>query len=289
MPRDKLARFVANIHPRARRMTHDWDHNGKWHKDADRINSSQALCVSVFGSLARSRQRKGIMIEIMQRASLEMTPSGTPRIECEYSDPDLLNEKGGISTPTSIDVLARWSDLILTIESKFTESGFGACSQPKNGACNGSFASGSDLRTRTSAPCRLMVWEGRRTPRLYWDIGATLFRPEIITAPLRPCPFASDHYQLMRNLALACAAAQRSSHVRFAFIVAFVEGAPHARELMTTVNHFRDALRTEIRSVVGMVSYEAIAEILRRWKERKLAEFLNRRLASVHDSEVTLP
>lgn len=52
------------------------------------------------------------------------------------------------------------------------------------------------------AACRLTVQDGARRARRYWEVAPSLFRPETLSVP-RPCPFASDPYQLMRNLAFA--------------------------------------------------------------------------------------
>ena len=65
----------------------------------------------------------------------------------EYADEDLLNERGSNTTPTSVDALLAWRDMVIPVESKFTETAFGHCSQVNSGNCSGSFSPGSDKKT----------------------------------------------------------------------------------------------------------------------------------------------
>ena len=139
------------------------------------------------------------------------TRSPPPDIDAEVRElRALLGETGG-GTPTALDGL-------------ITEREFGSCGQlkPNNvkppdrrfdpehperrfANCTGMHAVGSDLKWTTQpagARCRLTVPDGTRRPRHYWDVAPQLFLPPVLTTPQR-CPFSTDAYQLMRNLAFA--------------------------------------------------------------------------------------
>lgn len=282
-------RALANIYPHAWPACSTWPRE-KWHRFADRPNSSQALCVSTFGSLAQRSDSATLCKAILDEANLVLRPLGAPSIECEHtSSADVLNEFGKQTTPTSVDALITWSNAALAIESKFTEAGFGSCSQPGGTArvrspqCTGAFERGSDLKTKTTAPCRLTIWDGDRSPRLYWTIGATLFRPEVLTPPQRPCPFSGEHYQLMRNLCFATAYAQKHRLKSFGFLVMYVGASPYATHLEVQVRQFKDLLLPEVRDAVGTLTYERLSElIIRDGGYLDLAQAIQLRIASVY-------
>ena len=176
-------------------------------------------------------------------------------------------------------MLVSWPTYVLTIESKFREP-LGPCGQMKKSAaaCSGNHAPGSDLRTRTNAPCRLTIQEGQRTPRLYWEVGKRVFQPEVLEVP-RPCPFAGGHYQLMRNMTFAAAFADRAGLKDFGFIVAYVAAASSAKKHTThQVAEFKNMLRPELRDRFGSVSYESISGIVRKRGDTRLAECIDVRL-----------
>lgn len=143
------------------------------------------MCLSVWGTLATRRKRAVVLKDIFAAAGLSLTGTSAPEIVCEDQDPARLNEYPVTATPTSIDVSVRWQGAVLAIESKLTERGFGACGQTaarrdaKSGTtldppCNGRHWPGSDVKIKTAAPCRLRIWDGSRSPRLYWDVGSEL-------------------------------------------------------------------------------------------------------------------
>jgi hypothetical protein len=289
----------------------DWpaDH---WHTGIARPHSSQAVCVSVWGTLAEHPRRDLILADLLEVAGLEVgTPAGA-RITCEAgadgSLSGLLNETGGNTTPTSVDALVRWPGAVVTVESKFTETSFGRCNQTKRridkppgaakerrihlpAACNGTYGIGSDQKTHTRAPCRLQTWDGTRAPRLYWQLAWELFRPEVLEPDGRPCPFAGPSFQLMRNLALARAAAAPRSrrlgreqpptvvHRQWGLLVVHVachrSAARHLREL----EQFKDLLLPDVRPRVAIVGYERIADVLREHRLDELASWLMKRIA----------
>ncbi len=271
-----IARVLDNLYPEARSSVTSWPPN-RWHKHADKINSSQALCVSVFATLHKHKHRGEILSALLQKAGMSLDLGKTPELEPEHvSSGEILNEVG-IGTPTSVDVLVTSSTGILTIEAKFTETDFGSCSQwPKQ--CTGNYEPGSDLKTKTDSPCRLSVWDGRRAPRLYWAIAPTLFRSNVISVPQQKCPFSGPHYQLMRNLSFAAALASRRGVQNYGFLVLSVGAAPHHTQLGQSLSSFQETLRPEIRPKTGHATYEDLATILRKADQVPLATFIEERI-----------
>jgi hypothetical protein len=243
------------------------------------LHSSQTLCISVFGALDGHPKGAEIIAAICE-ASGVVVPRSTPHIECEVrSHPDLLNEYG-TSNPTSPDVLVRWPRYVLAVESKFREQ-LGHCGQVKktDPACSGRHEPGSDLRTKTDAACRLTIREGRRTPRLYWEVGKRVFQPEILAMPRSPCPFADGNYQLMRNMTFAAAYASKHGLADFGFIVAYVGAAPSAKKHTSQqVYVFKHMLLPELRDHFGAISYERISIIAREHGEERLSDWIDCRL-----------
>jgi hypothetical protein len=279
----------ANLFPGALPHIADWE-PGRLESRSHVLCSSQALCISVWGAIAETSRRRAIITDVLEAASIELDLDDEPVIECEVRGRrDVLNEYGG-SNPTCPDVLVTWPRAVLTVESKFTEH-LGGCSQVKPQpvqrpeglqnvvACSGNHAAGSDLRTKTEASCRLTIKEGNRSPRMYWEVGAVLFRPDVLEPPRRPCPFRGGGYQLMRNLCFAQRLAELEGRPMAGFVLAYVAGAPSAHETEQTFNEFMAMLRAEVRPRAGAISYERVAEIATRHGETDLADWIERRLS----------
>lgn len=250
--------------------------------------SSQALCISVFGALDGHRRSAEILAKIGAAAGVAL-PDTPPSIVCEdRSHPEVLNEMGGRSIPTSPDVLVSWPSFVLTVESKFRE-GLGPCGQTKprrtksHGveppACTGDHATGSDRKTGTDAACRLTVWDGQREPRRYWEVAERLFRPEELAVPRHPCPFSDGRYQLMRNITFASEFARLTGRDHFAFLVAYVAASPSATHTEALMSTFADMLLPSARARFGLVSYETIAGIAAEHGDVALAEWIAKRIA----------
>ena len=269
--------------------------------------------MSVWGTLASHAQRASILSEIFTLAGL---PFGMPRgtkITCEAgadgSLAPLLNETGGNAKTKCVDALIKWPDAFVAVESKFTEPSFGVCGQvrrrtdrPPDGprtkpvslpaACDGTYGAGSDHKTHTRAPCRLQTWDGTRAPRLYWQMAWELFRPEVLVPDGRPCPFAGPSFQLMRNLALARAAAAPYSkredrgkppvvkQRQWGLLVAHVGAHPVASGHRREIDAFKKLLLPEVRERVGLVSYEQINQVLREHSLGELAAWIDQRIAA---------
>ncbi len=284
-------RSRANLFPGALPHIADWE-PGRLERRSYVTWSSQALCISVWGAIAESSRRRAIVTDVFEAAGVELALDDEPAIECEVRGRrDVLNEYGG-SNPTCPDVVISWPRAVVTVESKFTEH-LGGCSQvkPKQmrtpdgptrraAACSGNHEIGSDLRTKTEAACRLTIKEGNRSPRLYWQIGAALFRADVLAAPRRPCPFRGGSYQLMRNICFAQRLAELERRSSAGFLLAYVEGARSAHETQQTFGEFTAMLRDDVRPRAGAISYERIAEIVRQHDAAELAGWIKRRISA---------
>jgi hypothetical protein len=270
----------------ARHHVANWT-TGRLEERSAVIYSSQVLCISVFGALDGHPRGTPILRAIGAAAGIDL-PVDAPSIVCEdRSHPNILNEKGRGSIPTSPDVLVRWPSFVLAVESKFRE-GLGPCGQTRRRytksrgneppACTGDHARGSDRKTGTNAACRLTSWDGDREPRRYWEVAGRLFRQEVLAIPKRPCPFADGRYQLMRNLCFAAEFASIETFSGFSFLLAYVGGSPSAGHTRELAREFRQMLLPDVRSRFGTVTYEQIAEIAATQGETKLGQWISTRL-----------
>jgi hypothetical protein len=263
-----------NLYPGALPHVASWPAGRALDSNAGSPISSQALCVSVFGALAGRPHRGQITTAILAAAGLEPpTGSSRPLVDCEVRGQRvLLNEYGGPNA-TSPDALLTWPKAVLVVESKFTEP-LGRCSHAARGDCSGDHAVGSDMKTGTDAACRLTVQDGSRTPRRYWEVGTEIFQPAALATPRRPCPFRDGGYQLMRSLCFSSALASETGASWFGLLVALTDGAGQAAHTRAELDAFLDLVRPELRSRVGVVSYERIAWILEGFGEEDLAVWL---------------
>ena len=258
-----------------------------WHDQAHLPQSSQAFCVSAFGTLRHLGSCNQVISKFMNTCFLDLVVKRGPRrwtIELEASRPELLGEHGP-SQPTSIDALCESSQAVVCVESKFltdARQGFGGCSQASSGACNGFFGPGSDAKTGTPAWCRLETWDGARSPRLYWAFGRQYFKPKVFEMQRQStaCPFKGANYQLMRNFLFAAAYAARMRKGFFGVL------ALCPRATSDTIESQLDAFRNEIlgqnyQTRVQLAHYEdfiAALESVRDPDARELADFLSGRI-----------
>ncbi len=291
--RPTLVDFLANVYEGARPYFKElWD-AGVIDSNASVPHSSQSLCISVFGGVRALEDRGMVMAAILEAAGITAFPSYSPTITCEErSGRDLLNEHGG-RHPTCPDALSCWGDdAVLVVESKFTEQ-FGACSQVKSRHCSGNYEVGSDLFGGSDAACRLSVdhvqiVRGReqiRTARRYWEISERLFQQVHLVEGQHPCPFSDGRYQLMRNLSYARAHADRHRIPLAGFLVTYCDRAKNADHSKTAYACFSSMLLPEYADKVGMVSYETVAQILRKEGEHKFANWLDGKLDDVVGSD----
>lgn len=202
---DQLDAVRENIFPGAHAAIADWA-SFPWHRDRNnRIDShqphsSQALAIDVFGTVAAHASRDAVMAALA--ADLGIPGAGPWSIEFEWTDPDHLL---GEPRPTQVDVMAAGRAAAIAFECKFTEPG-GGCSQPSplrsgvNGGvrqCNGAYETQINVVNGIEARCALSA-KGIR----YWEHIPLIFDLDP-TSDYRPCPFAGDAFQWMRNSLLA--------------------------------------------------------------------------------------
>lgn len=203
----KLAAIRQNLFPSAHAAIADW-HAFDWHCDkrgvpqADKVQSSQALAIDVFGTIAAApaNARDAILDVLALRAGLK--PGGPWRIALEWCDPaNLLREP----RQTQVDAIAFGAFSIMVIECKFTEPG-GSCSQTKRlkkgpgsglRQCDGRYAMQAHPVSGISSSCALSG-KGIR----YWDAIPRVFALDPHTIH-DPCPFRGETFQWMRNMVLA--------------------------------------------------------------------------------------
>ena len=184
-----------------------------WHRyrhevDTDVPHSSQALCISVSGTIAAEGTRavRAIIGDLVSDPELQATLSTIPLVTLECVDRSVLDEHGG--TPTTIDAFLEWPNLLAVVESKLGEP-LGKCGMvPKK--CDGGYGTGAAIATRTDVGCRLAVADARRGARRYWDV---MERISIAGSYRRgeQCAFAGKEFQAMRNIAFAAEAGCRAS------------------------------------------------------------------------------
>jgi hypothetical protein len=212
-----------NIFRAAHSAIRDWS-TFKWHRtkgvpDAHVPHSSQAFCISVWGTVASPqgaavrKTLNGLLNDDLIGKALESYKEGLP-LELESDSRELLNEYGG--TQSHLDGVLRLNGLIVVIESKLTEP-LGRCSQAKDGHCSGIYGPGSDLkRGRTDVACRLEYQDRQRTARLYWNIMKKISKEDAYPVG-ETCAFAGSGYQVMRNIAAAAKLAADASEWRVIF------------------------------------------------------------------------
>ena len=189
------AAIRSNIFPAALNAVEPWG-EFPWH-EAEKIHSSQALAIDVFGTIQSSPNRDIILGNLANSIG---APSGGPwSVKLEWIDPrNLLQE----SRRTQVDAVATSKDSIIFFECKFTERSGGKCSQtqplkkgPNKGLiqCNGKYMEQTNPVNNKSDKCALSGKDIR-----YWDVIPELFYDSIFTG--KDCPFSGSWFQWMRNL-----------------------------------------------------------------------------------------
>src|SRR3954453_14405534 len=108
---EKHAAALANLYPHAATRVAARCPLGRLEARAAARHSSQALCVSVFETIAArpAAQRTAIIQELVAAAGLTPGPLDAPTVETEVREHrKLLGEIGG-GTPTALDALVTWS------------------------------------------------------------------------------------------------------------------------------------------------------------------------------------
>src|SRR5688500_3841010 len=106
----------------------------RWHRDrrapiaASRVNSSQALAVSVFGTLDSLRDPGRSQVFDALAETMGVPPGGPWDVQYEYAIPTAIL---GEPTSTQLDVRLTGRATEIAVESKFTEVQGGSCSQTR--------------------------------------------------------------------------------------------------------------------------------------------------------------
>jgi hypothetical protein len=283
----KLTALRDNIFEPAHRAITDWQ-DFPWHRDrrlqvqADKVQSSQALAIDVFGAIktACEESRNTVLDAIARMAGL---PAGGPwEVELEWSDPNnLLRER----RRTQVDALAVGQHAIMVIECKFTETG-GSCSQtnrintgPAAGQrqCNGRYELQTHPVSGAVAHCALSA-KGIR----YWDVIPRIFDLDPVGA-YAPCPFKGEAFQWMRNIVLA-EELGRDQAKAARCIIAYAEGGGFPTEEKIMNLDWLPAFIGGARAPFA-ISFQQIAGIAReadgdsRWAD--LAAWIARKVALV--------
>lgn len=288
LPTEVIERIRENIHPAAHWAIADWN-EFSWHKDSKGapdtflLQSSQALCISIWGTIAHpdARQARSVLAGMLVDPLIAEAMTSDPELHLEFTDAEVLYEKGG--NPTNVDVLLLFPHLVLVVESKFTER-FGSCSQVSRRQCTGRYERGSDLKTRSEAPCRLAVSDGRRTARRYWDVMRSLSVEDAYPLGVE-CPFAGPGYQVMRNVAFASElAASRRADWRTIF--AFPQSL--SSDSAKVIEAVAQPLRKKNSDRVLQLDYERLADALAEQPDSvstDLARYLSNRIEACTPSE----
>jgi len=192
---------------------------GKEHRWARALNSSQCFAVNLFAPLAEDRSRAIEALRLLL-PSRRFESTDTISVRFEYTPeggPDWFGER---RQPTQIDV---YFEIIqsdrhighVLVEVKFTETSFGRCRgwvakqghdshNPDRSRC----LDASMILASPQTKCWLAQVEGRR----YWEImahPASSIRQDTMRLA-EPCPFRHGLYQMMRNRLLADELARRT-------------------------------------------------------------------------------
>jgi hypothetical protein len=242
-----------------------------WHDGAASPHSSQALAVSVFGTLAVHPARQAL-IDAMLHSVFGWESAGGDAwcVDLERTlGRSLLGER---QSTTQVDVLLHNETSVVMLECKFTETGGGPCSQPNrrpSGAhqglrqCDGNYHEQTNPVNGKTARCALSA-KGIR----YWEHIPTYFNLAG-DQDHKPCPFAGPAYQYMRNLLAAGEWARRRKKEQAAFGLVYVagEGFPMSLEVAdpgSEWGRFISLLRPNSPVVVKAISYQALLQAWRR-------------------------
>jgi len=219
-----INKIKSNLVPSSYKAIWDWK-KYPWHTttrgiDTWQPNSSQALAIDLFGTLAVSEKLDIVMNDFAQKHGLPL--GGHWTINLEWKDPqNLLNEK----RQSQIDALASNDKTLIFFDCKFTESDAGACSQPELPSagpikglkkCDGKYMIPTELGNRNIARCALSGIGIR-----YWCIIPEVFYYNQ-ALDYDPCPFKGPWFQWMRNV-VGCYERARVQGLRPAFFVIYAD------------------------------------------------------------------
>lgn len=300
-----IEKIKKNIFPAAWPAVEPW-RKFRWDRGprgirTGQINSSQALCIDVFGAIQNHAQKNDVLDAIAGSIGLE-SGHGQWQITFEWMDGENthnLNEK----RQTQIDVVLKSEKHLIFVECKFTESGFGECSRPipkrEYGGlseCNGNFETQDDpIRYALFRHAGIRLEDAKcaleRAGIRYWQFIPETMRIDPLQI-LKPCPFNGPLYQLMRNLVLCWRIASLHGLRPTVLIVyASAAGLPFPDWIRTA--HWNACVDLVRRDKIGLeaISYQEMIDIasgisgpgkaywkeLRAWVDRKIRWSLQRR------------
>ena len=190
---------------------------GKTHKWARSLNSSQCFAVNLFAPCSKDPR---LANSVLRRLAPELgiRPEDDVVVQFETVFPETGSWMGERRQKTQVDVVFQVSSGdrvkgLLLVEVKFTEASPGTCRGAKGTEQKGPNPDPSrceDLSglLEDSQRCYLVETEGRR----YWEWMRTQSSPFELDAVAtgQPCPFRQGLYQVMRNSVLASAAVSNS-------------------------------------------------------------------------------
>ena len=102
-PREWISAIQENIHPDAWWAIDDWErfpwHTSRGQPDGHVPHSSQAFCISVWGSIAHPESSAArLAVAPLLDSAMGQAMSSPPELALEYVDRSLLNEYGGVAT-----------------------------------------------------------------------------------------------------------------------------------------------------------------------------------------------
>ncbi len=241
-----------------------------WHKGAASPHSSQALAVSVFGTLVIHPEKQALiddMVRVMFGWELSLRAEWMVSLEVNMPK-GLLGER----RPTQADVLIENETSVVFLECKFTESGGGPCSQPnprssgKNKGirqCDGNYRMQTNPISGKEARCALSG-KGIR----YWKYIPQYF-DWANDKDHDPCPFAGPAYQYMRNALAAACWARRHKLRRAAFGLIYVAGEqfPMSREVAVPDSEWNEFVRHLQPGTLLNVNATPYQSLLARWRQ----------------------
>jgi hypothetical protein len=259
MNKESLSR--ANIFPASRKAIEN-DTVFPWHKEAYKINSSQALAIDLFGYIQVSENRDIVLNELSNKLN---TPSESPwEVKLEWSDPkNLLNEDERY--PTQVDSILQNKKSLIFCECKFTEDNGGSCNQvkpfrsgPQKGLiqCNGRYKEQVNPYNAISSKCALSGKNIR-----YWEVIDDLFERSIYGH--KKCPFSGSWYQWMRNITI-CSEVALDQGLKPGFLLVFADDSEfsvakkvRSQEWTEFLNHIKPG-----KIEVTAISYQRILKII---------------------------
>jgi len=254
-----------------------------WHDGAASLRSSQALEVSVFGTIAVHPKRQELIDEMLH--SMFGWDSTVDDVWCVDLERTLGHSLLGEQRPSQIDVLLHNEASVVVLECKFTEAGGGPCSQTRplsSGKhkgliqCDGNYKEQLNPVNGKTARCALSA-KGIRYWKhipLYFDLDKD--------RDSKPCPFAGPAYQYMRNVLVAAQLARQQRRSRAAFGLVYVVGeqfsmSNEVADPQSEWGQFVKSLRFDAPLAVQAISYQHLLET---WCQRLPEDSVLVRLAN---------